>query len=357
MKPYLVLLRRGPGSPPLAGLASLVEAGFDVALCWSGPVAPVLPGAVFVHVDDDKDVSKWPALGRTMLAHAAQIAGYRHLWLPDDDVVFDAETVSRLFLICDQLGIELGQPAFEAGSSAAHPVALQHRDFQLRFTNHVDTSAPVLSRSMLAKVMPTLADPALRPEALWPHLSCLGRVAIIDAASVSRPPHHRPHAAAHDELVNLGGLLESGDAWCLGPQATGVEVMMRALMNSCGALDLGAQDLTRYLAHHLALVDSGATQTIQAELDRELRAAGMCFNCGAPPPPSVPGVKVAVDDLAPRPLALCEADLHDLQLRYQAVVQERALQDELLARLAEQLESLAQEVSAPAPAARRIEAV
>jgi hypothetical protein len=358
MKPFLVLLRRGPASPPLAGLGSLTEAGFDVALSWSGPVAPLLPGAVFVHVDEDSDGSKWSALGRTMLAHGAQVEGYRHLWLPDDDVAFDAETLSRLFLICDQLGIELGQPAFEPGSSASHPVALLHRDFQLRFTNHVDMSAPVLSHSMLAKVLPTLTDPALRPETLWPRLSRLGRVAIIDATPVARPPRQLPHAAAHDDLVNLGGLLDSGDAWCLGPQSIGVEVMLRALMNSCAALNLGAQDLTRYLAHHLALVDSGAVQTIQAELERELRGAGMRFNCAAPPlQPSVTDVKVSGDELAPRALVLCEADLHDLQLRYLSVVHERALQDELLARLADQLEGLAQEVSAPTPAARRIEAV
>jgi hypothetical protein len=134
--------------------------------------------------------------------------------------------------------------------------------------------------------------------------------------------------------------------------------MLRALMTSCGALNLGAKELTRYLAHHLALVDSGAVQTVQAELDRELGAVGMRFNrAAAPPLRSVPELKVMGDGLAPRALALCEADLHDLQLRYQAVLDERAVQDELLTRLAEQLESLAQEVSAPTPAARRIEAV
>jgi hypothetical protein len=356
MKPFLVLLRCGPEPAHLDRLEALADAAFDFAVSWAGPVAPLVPGAVFVHVVEGTDGARWPALGQTLAAHADQLSGYSHFWLPEEDIVFDAETVTRLFLICEQLGLELGQPAFQPGSPVSHPVALQHRDFQVRFTNHVDTSAPVLSRSMLAKVLPTLADPALVPEALWPRLSRLGRVAIIDATPVQRSQAPAPIAAADDERVNLGGLLESGDAWCLGPQTVGVDVMLQALMSSCRALKLGAREQTRYLARHLALVDSGAALSITGELDRQLSDAGMCFNrAAAPQAPEAEAPEA--DPTTARAWALCQADLSDLQARYRAVVLERGAQDELLHRLAEQIGSLAQEVSAPAAVARRIEAV
>jgi hypothetical protein len=172
-------------------------------------------------------------------------------------------------------------------------------------------------------------------------------VAVIDATPVTRGPAAAAPAAVDDALLNLGGLLDSGDAWCLSAQAGDVEVLLQALTSSCAAMKLDARASTRYLAQHLALADSGAAAPIRADLERELAAVGMRFNCAQPPRPQE----------APAPLTAGEADLCDLQARYAALLDERAAQDELLQRLAEQLGQLAQEVSALPTAARRIEAV
>jgi hypothetical protein len=192
-------------------------------------------------------------------------------------------------------------------------------------------------------------------------------VAIIDAATVSRDdcraqrtpvqPSPSPSASVQDTLLTLGGLLESGDSWCLGPQAAETEVLLQALMRSCSGLE--ARSLTRYLAGHLALAESEASASIRDELDRELAPVGLRFNCAAPPPPPPPSAAAPLDadPAAARALTLCQADLHDLQRRHQALQDEHARQDELLSRLALRLAGMAQEVSALSPAVRRIEAV
>ncbi len=278
MKPYLALFRSGDSSLHPYAVARLAEQNFDYALSWFGDDHPadrgVADGAAFVHMQKG---AKWPGLEQTLIAHWDTVQQYRYIWLPDDDLLAAPETVSRMFTICDELQLELAQPALTRDSHFTHLLTMQHSEFQLRFTNFVEIMAPVLSTDMLARVFHTLKGQisGYGLDALWPRLSRLGKVAVIDDTPVK---HTRPIggpnyafsdaaglAPAHEDWlvsaggfietpadfhINFGGLLQSGDPICIGSTTTEIDAVLKALLASTNGLKTSALALTRYLGNH-----------------------------------------------------------------------------------------------------------
>jgi hypothetical protein len=278
MKSHLAIIRSGPKSLHPHFATRLAEQNFDYALSWFGDADPaglgMADGAVFVH---QVKGAKWPGLEQTLIAHWDQIQKYRYVWLPDDDLLCEPDEVSRLFAICDELQLELAQPALTRDSYFTHITTLQHTEFQVRFTNFVEVMAPVFSADMLARVFPTLAGQisGYGLDGLWPRLSKMGKVAIIDDTPVK---HTRPVggpnyafskaaglAPAHEDwLVSaggfvetpadfhivFGGLLQNGDPICIGQTADEINAVLKALLTSCNGLKVSPLMLTRYLSNH-----------------------------------------------------------------------------------------------------------
>lgn len=282
MKPYLAIFRGGPSSLHPHAIERLDAQNFDYALSWFGDEPPkVAHGAVFVHMQKG---AKWPGLEQTLAQHWDVISQYRYIWLPDDDLLCVPEDVSRMFAICDELQLDLAQPALTPDSYFTHLVTMQHSAFQLRFTNFVEIMAPVLSAEMLAKVYPTLAGriSGYGLDPLWSRFARLGKVAIIDDTPVkhTRPvggpnyafsakaglaPAHEDWlvSASHfidipaDWQINYGGLLQSGDPICIGHTRAEADAMLRALLESCNGLKVSALQLTRYLSNHFVYWSGG----------------------------------------------------------------------------------------------------
>lgn len=318
MKDHLALFRAGPSSLHPHAVARLAEQNFDYALSWYGDAPPADAGdAVFVHMQKG---AKWPGLEQTLLAHWDQIQKYRFVWLPDDDLLCVPEDITRMFSICEDLGLELAQPALTRDSYYTHISTLQHSEFQLRFTNFVEIMAPVLSAEMLARVFPSLRGQisGYGLDGLWPRLSHLGRVAIIDDTPIR---HTRPVggpnylfstkaglAPAHEDWlvsaggfvetaadyhINFAGLLQSGDPICIGSNPGEIDAMLRALLASCNGMPVSALQLTRYLANHYnywAGGENGAARypraLLRVVLNRELKHTGIRFP--APPDANAP---------------------------------------------------------------------
>lgn len=275
MKPYLALFRAGPGSLHPAATARLAAQNFDYALSYFGDDTPPADGAVFVHRQTG---AKWPGLEQTLLAHWETVQQYRYIWLPDDDLLCEPEQVSRMFSICDDLQLELAQPALTRDSYFTHVITLQHPEFQLRFTNFVEIMTPVLSTDMLARIFHTLAGniSGYGLDTLWPRFSKLGRVAIIDDTPVK---HTRPVggpnylfskqaglAPAHEDWltsagafvetpadfqINFAGLLQNGNPICIGSTTNEINVMLKHLFASANGMQVQPLKLTRYLGNHL----------------------------------------------------------------------------------------------------------
>ena len=318
MKPYLALFRSGPKSLHPSCTQQLAAQNFDYALSWFGDDDPaalgMADGAVFVHKVKG---AKWPGLEQTLLAHWDQIQKYRYIWLPDDDLLCEPETVSRMFAIADELQLELAQPALTRDSYFSHITTLQHTEFQIRFTNFVEVMAPMFSADMLARVFHTLKGQisGYGLDGLWPRLSHLGKVAIIDDTPVR---HTRPVggpnyafskqaglAPAHEDwLVSAGsfvetpadfhivygGLLQDGSPICIGQTAGEINAMLKALLASCNGLQVSALMLTRYLSNHFHYWAGGEMGharyprgLIRVVLSQALRHVGVRFP--APPEP------------------------------------------------------------------------
>ncbi len=310
MKPYLALFRAGPSSLHPHAVQRLEQQNFDYALSWYGDAPPVhAQGAAFVH---HVKGAKWPGLEATLMAHWDQIQKYRYVWFPDDDLLCVPEQVSRFFTICEELRLELAQPALTPDSYFAHPVTLQHSAFQLRFTNFVEIMAPVLAIDLLSRVFHTLRNQisGFGLDALWPRFTRLGRVAIIDDTPVrhTRPcggpvyrfneeaglaPIHEDWLVsaasfietAPDFHINFGGLLQSGDALCIGEEKAEINRVLGALMDSLKGLSVDPLPMTRYLSNHFQYWVGGEFHgrprypraLLRVVLNRELAGTGIRF--------------------------------------------------------------------------------
>jgi hypothetical protein len=328
MKPFLALFRAGKSSLHPHAVARLAAQNFDYALSWFADEPPAAEGAVFVHLQKG---AKWPGLYETIRAHWDVISQYRYVWLPDDDLLCVPEDVSRMFSICDDLALDLAQPALTPDSYFSHVITMQHAAYQLRFTNFVEIMAPVLSVDLLARVFHTLKDTisGYGLDGVWPRFSQLGKVAIIDDTPVR---HTRPvggpnyafskqaglhpvqeewlSAATHfvetpsDLHLNFGGLLQTGDAICIGKTPNEIDCVLGSLIDSCAALPVTALQLSRYLSNHLSFW-SGEThghvryprETLGVVLGRLYKDKGIRFvkpeESGAGKPGEMPPPRLA----------------------------------------------------------------
>ncbi len=291
MKKHLAIFRCGANSLHRSALGDPAQRSFDYALSWFGDGEPEANGALFVH---HQKGAKWPGLYETMLAHWATVSQYEYVWLPDDDLLCKPEDVDRMFRMCETLGLELAQPALTVDSYFAHIITLQHSAFMLRFTDFVEVMAPVFSRSMLARIMPTLDDvvSGYGLDQLWPRMSRMGKVAVIDETPVkhTRPlggPNYKfskdagipPHVegwlcnASHfvdqpwDLQINFGGILKTGETCCLSSRIIDIEALFGSLLTSMASLPLSAVNVARYLSNHYNYVRGNDIESITARRD------------------------------------------------------------------------------------------
>jgi hypothetical protein len=315
MKPYLALFRGGPSSLHPHAVERLSAQSFDYALSWFGDEAPDAPGAAFVHMQKG---AKWPGLEQTLIAHRDAISQYRYVWLPDDDLLCVPEKVSLMFSMCDELQLDLAQPALTLDSYFTHTITMQHQAFQLRFTNFVEIMAPILSAPMLERIFPTLAGniSGYGLDGLWPHYTKLGNIAIIDDTPVKHtrpvggpnylfsqkagiPPVHEDWLVSAtygierpaNFQVNYGGLLQDGTPIAIGDSEYEIDHMLRMLIESCSKIALTSVQFTRYLSNHLAYWHGGGPgqrryprNALRVVLNHSFRHLGFQF----PEAPTVP---------------------------------------------------------------------
>lgn len=121
------------------------------------------------------------------------LSQYDYFFFPDDDICMDVETINRLFMVMNELGLEIAQPSLKRMSYYSWPHTLQNKVCKLRYTNFVEMMVPCFSQSALRKVLFTFNENTTGwgTEMHWPLLLTTNHrdMAVVDAISVL---HTRP---------------------------------------------------------------------------------------------------------------------------------------------------------------------
>jgi hypothetical protein len=204
---------------------------------------------------------------------------YDHIWLPDDDIRADQETIDRLFATARGLGLDLFAPALDEASHYAHFSTMRNPRFHGRWVGFVEIMIPGFSRAALERLLPTLdlteTGWGWGLDSVWPKLLGYENVAIIDGTPVS---HTRPVGRMRDADLAERVQRES-DAALAAYDCRQMHVTFGAFGPDLQRLDLTPEEL-------LAGVLDGAAYLI--DRDPRVRDWIACYQSGRPPQPPYP---------------------------------------------------------------------
>src|SRR4051812_29812236 len=196
MSKALVLVRVGGRSVHERWVAGGKPAEWDLHLLPFEPIAAHDGSEAVVH--DVVPGPKWSGI-RTLLNEWHGWRDYDYIWLPDDDIDADAETISRMFQVAREVGLDLFAPALHESSYYAHFDTMRNPSFYGRWTGFVEIMIPGFSRTALDKLLPTLdlteTGWGWGLDSVWPKLLDYRNVGIIDGTPVV---HTRPVGQMRD---------------------------------------------------------------------------------------------------------------------------------------------------------------
>jgi hypothetical protein len=201
---FLTIVRAGDGSLHPGWLAGPGSRSWDIVVSYFGddPNRFRAPGVTRI----DSKGPKWPALHALLQAHPELIERYDYIWLPDDDLAADMNTINRMFAICADLRLEAAQPSLTWDSYSTHLVTLRRENTLLRFTNFVEVMAPCLSSAMLSRALPFFAEniSGWGIDFMWSKLADDPQrgIAVLDTITVR---HTRPIGGPNYRILRESG--------------------------------------------------------------------------------------------------------------------------------------------------------
>ena len=205
-RPNLVVVRAGERSLHPGWLNRPYEARtFDLVVSYFSEAAyarhRVEPGVSAVLVKG----GKWDGLFNT-LTNLPELDRYAYVWLPDDDIASNGETIDRMFDLARTYELAVCQPALTRDSYFSHFIFSQCRAFRVRYVNHVEIMVPCLNRALLKRALPyfegTMSGFGL--DYIWCRWPESGpfRAAILDDIAVH---HTRPIGSQLKGAINSAG--------------------------------------------------------------------------------------------------------------------------------------------------------
>lgn len=186
---------------------------------------------------------KWPALARFVAQEGARRERWSAVWFPDPQVEAPAELVDLLFALHEELGADVSHPAVEGSAGYGWALVRRHAGFSVRFSEVVDTVAPLFRSTALAACAATFARStrgAGLPQAWHALLEPRPRsFAVLDCLPVDVTHVPRPAPPRH-EGTSL--------ATAHGVPAPWAPRLLGGLDEGFGVLDR-VQTLTRAAAH------------------------------------------------------------------------------------------------------------
>ena len=118
---------------------------------------------------------------------------YDYIWMPDDDLDTDSDTISTMFDMAAECGFAVCQPSLTPDSYFSYMHTVQSRSFSWRYTSLVEVMAGCLSREALLRALPYMEESVTGYglDVIWSRLEDDNweRAAILDAIAVR---HTRP---------------------------------------------------------------------------------------------------------------------------------------------------------------------
>ena len=189
---FLVVVRAGDHSLHPSWVAGGRPRNWDLVVNYYGD-----DPQRFASDDDivriDSKGPKWPALAKLLAATRDAWQAYDYVWLPDDDLAASGEDIDRMFELAAALELQLAQPSLSRDSHFSIPLTLHNRAYRVRYTSFVEPMAPVFSRALLQRALPTFGETisGWGLDYVWPKLVAnpLRQCAILDRIQVR---HTRP---------------------------------------------------------------------------------------------------------------------------------------------------------------------
>lgn len=153
-KENLVVVRAGEGSLHAAWLSRPYEdRSFNLVVSYYSESAfsshAAARGVRAVLVKG----GKWDGLYHTLNA-VSDLDGYRHVWLPDDDIATNGDAIDRMFEMAGSYGLAICQPSLTRDSYYTHFIFSHCAGFTLRYVNHVEIMVPCLNGPLLKRALP-----------------------------------------------------------------------------------------------------------------------------------------------------------------------------------------------------------
>jgi len=223
MRENLVIVRAGGGSLHPHWLST--QRSWDLVVSHYIEKTPDVPGEAAIYHKG----TKWQGLHQLLTSRKVDWRKYRYIWLPDDDLMTNAQDIDKLFALSASLGSALSQPCLTRNSPAGWRITQQHVLFEWRRTNFVEVMAPCFRSDFLETALDTFAANASGwgLDFLWPTLlrpeefPCyiFDDVAVVHTRPVGSANHgaigHNPreewntlmtkYGIAHEAAVPLNG--------------------------------------------------------------------------------------------------------------------------------------------------------
>ncbi len=216
---FLTIVRAGNGSLHPTWMTGAGSRSWDIIVSYFGDDPDRFRAPDITRIDSKGP--KWPALHALLRARPELIARYDYIWLPDDDLATDMETINRLFATCAELGLEAAQPSLTWDSYSTHLVTLRHENTLLRYTNFVEVMAPCLSSAMLARALPFFTEnqSGWGIDFMWSRLAddpdrgvaVLDTVAVTHTRPIGGPNYRTLRECGQSPLIELRAFCKKHD--------------------------------------------------------------------------------------------------------------------------------------------------
>lgn len=188
---FLIIARVGDNSLHQGWLEPRDQINFDLCISYYGDEPD--------RYKEDSDFyfarkgPKWPIIKEIVDLLGDKIKQYDAVWVPDDDLKTNANTIHQMFETFVEQKLELAQPALTRDSYYSHSITLQKSDYLLRYSPFVEIMAPIFSRNFLHVCSKTfdINQSGWGIDLIWPTLLDHSdrKIAIIDHSPVK---HTRP---------------------------------------------------------------------------------------------------------------------------------------------------------------------